>query len=479
MDKLCRVCMDSSVTLVDIFAERQQQSKKDPSLAEMLNDFCEVKPKDLLPQHICLSCVLATQNAYKFKRTCEESQRRLTQLLEKKYKENVKAALPFVEAVYQKEQIGFNLNNVKVEPLHPDEAVGDAKAHPLITEKSLPSSRPLQVRHKLNSLVNRKAQNSGEPRFRCKFCDKGFGRVYLLNLHEKRHTGERTHFCDFCGKGFLRGHDLTIHTRIHTGERPFKCPHCSRSFIQNHLLKAHMRHHSSRDGFRCEQCPLVFKLQSQLSLHQSVPHGPTATTARNSAAKHPAPKQKKKQKIKSARRQMSQNPLDATERALRNRLAPVAYEELDIECELADTVDAKPLTDQPTARLNFNEISCDSPKNHPVRQKRSNVKSRKSCSLPLSHFCETCGKGFPRRYSLVTHIRTHTGERPYKCPYCALAFTQGQALKRHIRRLHSNSVHKELRNSAKDILLPPLKKAIVRVARLHLPPRLLTVKSPD
>ncbi|KAH3774544.1 hypothetical protein DPMN_175926 [Dreissena polymorpha] len=34
------------------------------------------------------------------------------------------------------------------------------------------------------------------------------------------------------------------------------------------------------------------------------------------------------------------------------------------------------------------------------------------------------------------HIKKHTGERNYKCPYCISAFTQKGNLKTHIKRTH-------------------------------------------
>nr|XP_040045156.1 zinc finger protein 516-like isoform X1 [Gasterosteus aculeatus aculeatus]XP_040045157.1 zinc finger protein 516-like isoform X1 [Gasterosteus aculeatus aculeatus] len=49
------------------------------------------------------------------------------------------------------------------------------------------------------------------------------------------------------------------------------------------------------------------------------------------------------------------------------------------------------------------------------------------------HTCGVCGRSFPLLSSLSQHMRRHTREKPYKCPYCEHRAAQKGSLKAHIR----------------------------------------------
>lgn len=53
-----------------------------------------------------------------------------------------------------------------------------------------------------------------------------------------------------------------------------------------------------------------------------------------------------------------------------------------------------------------------------------------------SYMCKFCGKGFYYPSSLEKHIRTHTGEKPFKCPQCPYSASQKSHVKTHIMRRH-------------------------------------------
>ncbi|KAH8398866.1 hypothetical protein KR222_009350, partial [Zaprionus bogoriensis] len=249
MEPTCRVCMSSSVTLLDIFA-KPHQAKGEPTLAAMLSACvaCEVKPEDPLPKQICLTCSIETKNAFRFKSKCERSYKLFWELIAEE-----QAISEMFEPDAPCPASDVDLSCVKIEK---------ADGNPMEQRRQHESEVDLSC-----VKLEKADENPMKQRLQHKSLSvspEAMSSVSSSNLSDG---------AEIIAKGFsIRS--LTPKLRlVHSPDYSlFKCLHCSQIFSERPKLQAHLRLHSGERGYKCQHCTESFKIQANLELHMRVHH---------------------------------------------------------------------------------------------------------------------------------------------------------------------------------------------------------------
>lgn len=219
---------------------------------------------------------------------------------------------------------------------------------------------------------------------------------HIPNVHFRYHTGERSHICSFCGKGFITTSDLYHHEKIHANKRAYRCEICPKAFntssdLHKHKVCVHLDR--SKWKFECTYCKRRFPLKTNLDTHTK-----THTGEKNFAC-HLCDRK-------------------CINKSVLRRHIETHSNAVSFKCDLC------------LQRYKYQK-SLDA-----HMAKIHGIGSMKVVERVKKYFCHLCPKGYYDNSKLQKHIRTHTGERPFRCPVCDKCFIDKSYVKQHVKLAH-------------------------------------------
>lgn len=231
----------------------------------------------------------------------------------------------------------------------------------------------------------------------CPVCGKRYNVRKSLQCHIRyKHGPGLKYRCDTCGKGYASKSTFAEHVQSHSGEPLHTCPICSKTYFLTSSYENHRLSHEEAVAFAhyCVECNLHFKTASLLQRH-----------LKNSSAH-----------------------CDQSSFKHRCSLCPRGYKSA---CHLSAHMIAQH-NEGPAHVCKTCGQSYSSQRNllNHIKIKHEGYKPPKIFACPM------CDKKFSRGKIVREHIRTHTGERPFKCTQCPSAFSTSTTLATHIKLVH-------------------------------------------